>query len=206
MLYNSHYWYLSSFCSALVSGRLVSRSRGTVWLGLWVLSLTLVCNISNISSISVYSVGNLLQSAVRKSNIVTSAGGISISILVGTIVVWGVVVLGKNQRYSSCLKTWNVPAYLDRVWIRVLGRFIRVCLSRSTISWGSVWPGEAAGNQDCHGEKDLRSDIHRVNTTLDITHVTWPNIFNELWMMITFMLNMLSSDSDWPTLWCEGYL
>ena len=78
-------WYSSALVS---SSWLISRSsRRTVWLDLGVHSLTLVCNISNIAAVSVYSVGHLLKSAVRKSNIVTSAGGVSISVFIGTVVV-----------------------------------------------------------------------------------------------------------------------
>jgi len=70
-----------------------SRSVGGFSGGNVGLSLTLVGNISNITSVSVYGVGHLLYTAIGHKNIVRTTGGVSISLLFLTVVVRGVVVL-----------------------------------------------------------------------------------------------------------------
>merc|ERR1719336_2285806 len=71
-------------------GSLVSWSWNRVVF--WVLGLSLVCHISNISVLG-GSVGDDLGSAVGKSDLVSSSGVVSVTLLVGVEVAEAVVVL-----------------------------------------------------------------------------------------------------------------
>ena len=143
-MYNSHYRYSRELLSVeqlLVASWLVGGGGGTVGLGLGVLGLTLVGHIGNIASVSVYSVGHLLQPAVREGNIVAAGGGVPVSVLVGAVVVLAVVVL-------------------DAVGVGVLGGLVRVggLLVRRGRGVGGGGVGQGGGDEHCQGEDDLRQN------------------------------------------------
>merc|ERR1711970_975287 len=75
------------------SSCLVSRGSRHVLLDRWVLSLALVGDISDIATITVHGVGNLLETTVGQADVVRSLGGVSVPLLLGAEVVVGVVVL-----------------------------------------------------------------------------------------------------------------
>ena len=149
-LYNSHYRYSCELFSVelLVPSWLVGGGGGTVGLGLGVLGLTLVGHIGNIASISIYSVGHLLQPAVREGNIVAARGGVPIPVLVGAVVVLAVVVL-------------------DAVGVGVLGGLVRVggLLVRRGGGVGGGGVGQGGGDEHCQGEDDLQ---HNAMSNLDL--------------------------------------
>merc|ERR1719211_728665 len=122
----------------LVSSWLVSRGRWGIRLGLGVLSFSLVGYVSNISSITVYCISHLLQSTVRKSHIVAARGGIAVSVLCGSVVVAGVVVL-------------------DGVGVGVLRGLVGVGGGRGIACGGLVWPGQGSGDENSQGDEDLHA-------------------------------------------------
>ena len=152
-LYNSHYRYSCELFSVelLVASWLVGGGGGTVGLGLGILGLTLVGHIGNIASISIYSVGHLLQPAVREGNIVAARGGVPIPVLVGAVVVLAVVVL-------------------DAVGVGVLGGLVRVggLLVRRGGGVGGGGVGQGGGDEHCQGEDDLQ---HNAMSNLDLLYV-----------------------------------
>merc|ERR1719211_1020935 len=139
LFYNSLGRYLLLLYK-LVSRWLVSRGRWGIRLGLGVLSFSLVGYVSNISSITVYCISHLLQSAVRKSHIVRARGSVAVSVLGGSVVVVGVVVL-------------------DGVRVGVLGGLVRVGGGRSVASGGFVGPGQGGGDEDSQGDEDLHAGL-----------------------------------------------
>ena len=111
---------------------LVSWSWWTVRLDLRVLSFSLISNISNITSFSIDRVGHLLESSVRKWNIITSRCSVTISRLISTKVVVCVVIF-------HC------------IGVSVLGRFIWV---RRSCSCGIGRCRSIRTSEDGRGEKD----------------------------------------------------
>ena len=132
-----------SLVSWLVSGGGRGIGLGSICLGCGVLGLALVGDISHVSSISVYCVGHLLQTTVRESHVVATRGGVAISVLAGSVVVAGVIVL-------------------DGVRVGVLGGLLRVGGSGFVGHWGRsvrggslVGPGQGGGGEDSQGDEDL---------------------------------------------------
>ena len=78
---------------------------------------------------------NLLQSTVRKSHIVTARGSVAISVLGGSVVVAGVVVL-------------------DGVGVGVLGGLVGVG-GGGVISGVIVRPSQGGGDENSQGDEDL---------------------------------------------------
>ena len=83
---------------------------------------------------------NLLQSTVRKSHIVTARGSVAISVLGGSVVVAGVVVL-------------------HGVGVAVLGGLIRVSRGGGVGGGGLVGPGQGNGGKNSQGDEDLQGEI-----------------------------------------------
>ena len=87
---------------------------------------------------------HLLQSTVRKSHIVTARGSVAISVLGGSVVVAGVVVL-------------------DGVGVGVLGGLVRVGGGRGVTSGRRVRPSQGGGDENSQGDEDLtRCDNIRI--------------------------------------------
>jgi len=133
---------VSHFLSFLTS---IGRDRGSLvrCRGIWVDSSSFIGHISNIASIAISLVGNMLGTAIRKSNRVRS---LSVS---GTITGLSSVEVGVGVVISNS------------VGVSVGGGLIRV--SRGMVSWGSMdYRGVVSrGSVDNRGGMDNRGMISR---------------------------------------------
>ena len=193
-LYNSHYRYsreLFLVLKLLVSSWLVCGGGGAVGLGLGVLGLTLIGHIGNIASVSVYSVGDLLEPAVGKGDVVAAGGGVTVPVLVGAVVVAAVVVL-------------------DAVGVGVLGGLVRVgglLVSRGGgVGRGGVSHG--GGDEHCQGEDDLEQDVKvsskllSHNTVFFLLDISVPCLLSALRLNI---MNVLSCDHNKKESLCQSF-
>jgi len=120
-------------------GWVVCRLWGWVvwsWLVFWVLGYTFVFNISDITSITIYGVGNDLGTTIRKGNTVFTSGSIAITVLVsgkvrfGVVISYGITVLVNSWPIISrfgMIRSWFVVS-----WCWVDNGFVYN-------GWGNIW-------------------------------------------------------------------
>ena len=119
----------------VVWGRLVnrcwwvvrSRSRVVRSRGRSVFSLTIICNISDVSTITINTVSYSLDSSIGKSNIVTSRSRVSVTFFIGTKVNSGIVI---SNSISVVVGSWDISISGGRVvrgrgWGIDRGRLVR---------------------------------------------------------------------------------
>ena len=120
---------------------LVSRgSRSTIRLCFRILSFSLIGDISYITTISIDRVGNLLQATIRKGDIVSTGGGVSVPLFISSVVIAGVVIL-------------------HGVGVGVLGRLVGVSRGGSTVGrWRGVWAGKGHDSKQRDSEEALERE------------------------------------------------
>ena len=126
------------FISPILSTWLVSRSWRAVRLHLWILSFSLIGDISNITTITIDWVGHLLQATIRKRHIVGPGGGIPVPFLI-------------SSKIFTCI------IILDSIGVGILGWLIRVSRSSSSVGGGrAVWPSKGQGGKEGEAQDGLR--------------------------------------------------
>ena len=137
-------------------GRAIGRSR-------CVDSFTSVLDISNVASVGISSVGHSLETAIRKSNMVLTLGGIAITRLggskvgtavsvidsIGVVVCWGNIRVDWGRAVG---RDWDRGRAISRSW-------------GNDGSWGrgSVLRGSSSGSQDGEqSNKALEKTLSRV--------------------------------------------
>ena len=111
------------------SAWLICRGWRTVWLDFWVLSFTLIGDLSDVTTVSVNRVSNLLKPSVGQRHVVRTGGGVSVSGFISSKVVACVIVF-------------------DGVGVSVFGGLIGVWRGCSSI-WGgwAIRAGKAERNK-----------------------------------------------------------
>ena len=128
-------------------GRPISRGRG-------IDSLTSVLDISNVASVGISSVGHGLETAIGKSNVVFSLGGIAVAGLrgskvgtavsvidsIGVVVCWGYIRVDRGGTISGDWDwSWAVSRSRSHNWSRG---------NNWSRGWGNVLRGSSSGSQD----------------------------------------------------------
>ena len=115
----------------------VSRFWGVCWLYwvvFWVLGNSFVGNISDIATISINSVFNMLSAAIGKSNGIATGSGISVAVFAGRESSFGVIIL---DSVSVFVYSWS---FIGRFMIRsgfVVGwSWVNNWL---VYNWGNIW-------------------------------------------------------------------
>ena len=109
----------------------VSWLRGVVWswLVFWVLGNTFVFNISYVSTIGIYVIGNNLGAAIGKGNGVATGSGIAITVFISRECSLGIIIL---DSITVFIYSWSI---IGRFMIR---SWLMVCWSWGMISWSCV--------------------------------------------------------------------
>ena len=114
-------WVVRSRSRVVRSRGRVVRSRGRSVFG-----LTSICNISDVSTITINTVSYSLDSSIGKSNIVTSRSGVSVTFFIGTKVNSSIVI---SNGISVVVCSWDISVCggrgISRGWGIDRGRVVR---------------------------------------------------------------------------------
>jgi len=117
------------------------RLGWVVWGSFWVLCNTFVCNLSDISSRSIYGVSNNLGTTIRKVNTVFTSGSITITVFVGSKRRFGVIILDSITELvnSWCIICWFLAISwgVIRGWLVISWCWVgNWCVYDN---WGYIW-------------------------------------------------------------------
>jgi len=111
--------------------------RGMVWscwFVFWVLGNTVIFNISNVSTISIYVIGNDLGTAIRKSNTVLTSSGITFTVFISRERGLGVIIL---DGITVLVNSWAIIGrFVIRSWLVVSRGWVYNWLVNN---WGNIW-------------------------------------------------------------------
>jgi hypothetical protein len=118
-----------------------------VWLSFWVLWDTFISNISNITIIMISSIGNSLNTAIGKVDLVGTMNSLAVSSFSSLEVSSRVVI---SYSIFKGIRFWGFIIYL---WFAVCWSRVIRSWSRMIRSWRSNWEGSSTSHKGTHNSK-----------------------------------------------------